>query len=39
MRHFLEQEIAPAIDLCETRGSVPREIFRKVGQQGYLGIP
>lgn len=39
VRHFLEQEIAPAIDLCETRGSVPREIFRKVGQQAYLGIP
>jgi len=36
---FLEQEIAPVIDDCEAQGFVPRNIFRTVGQAGYLGIP
>jgi acyl-CoA dehydrogenase len=38
IRKFLEREIVPAIDEFEQLGVVPREVFQKVGQKGYLGI-
>ncbi len=38
IRKFLEQEMLPVIDEFEQLGVVPREIFQKTGQKGYLGI-
>jgi citronellyl-CoA dehydrogenase len=39
VRHFIEAEINPHVDEWEAAGIFPaRELFRKMGAQGYLGI-
>ncbi|MGB1906666.1 MAG: acyl-CoA dehydrogenase family protein [Spongiibacter sp.] len=35
-RRFLEQEVAPHREEWRKNGIVPRELFRKMGEQGYL---
>jgi acyl-CoA dehydrogenase len=35
-RRFLEQEVAPHREEWRKAGIVPREIFKKMGEQGYL---
>ncbi len=37
-RRFVEQEVKPHISEWEEQGSFPREIFRKAGELGLLGI-
>ena len=37
-RKFVEREIQPYIDEWEEAGSFPRELYRKAGQVGILGI-
>ncbi len=37
-RKFLEQEVAPHADAWEEAGRIPRSIFRKLGELGFLGI-
>lgn len=36
-RSFLKKEIEPVVERVEELGEVPREIFRKLGEFGYLG--
>nr|WP_314529052.1 acyl-CoA dehydrogenase family protein [uncultured Pseudomonas sp.] len=38
VRRFVEREILPDIDLWEETESFPRELYRKAGQAGILGI-
>lgn len=38
VRRFVEKEIAPHIVEWEEAGGFPREVFRKLGDMGYLGI-
>ncbi len=35
--HFAEKEIVPYIDHWEKEGNIPRELWEKAGQQGFLG--
>ncbi len=35
-KKFVEKEIGPYIDEWEEKGEVPREIWKKLGEQGYL---
>ena len=35
-RRFLDKEVAPFRDAWRKAGIVPREIFKKMGEQGYL---
>lgn len=37
-RKFVEQEIVPYHDQWEREGQVSREVWRKAGEQGYLGL-
>ncbi len=37
-RRFIEQEVVPHADAWEEAGMVPREVLRKMGELGYLGI-
>ncbi len=37
-REFAEREIRPHVRAMEEAGVLPRELFRKLGEQGYLGI-
>ena len=37
-RKFLAGEVAPLVDPCEAEHRFPRELFRKFGEMGYLGI-
>lgn len=37
-RRYLEKEIAPFYDQWEKEGLVDREIWRKAGEQGFLGM-
>lgn len=41
LRRFLAREITPHVDEWEEAGIVPREAWRKMGEQGYLamGVP
>jgi acyl-CoA dehydrogenase len=36
LRKFLEKEVVPHVDEWEEAGIVPREIWRKTGEQGFL---
>src|SRR5579883_55769 len=36
-RHFVEKEVVPYNDQWEKEGLVPRELWQKAGQQGFLG--
>ena len=38
LRRFVEQEIAPHADEWEKQGAFPRELYRRLGELGYLGI-
>jgi alkylation response protein AidB-like acyl-CoA dehydrogenase len=36
-RHFTEKELSPYIDQWEKEGLIPRTVWEKAGQQGFLG--
>jgi acyl-CoA dehydrogenase len=36
LRAFLEKEVIPFVDLWEKKGIVPKDIWRKMGQAGFL---
>ncbi|TDU28834.1 acyl-CoA dehydrogenase [Panacagrimonas perspica] len=38
LRRFVDREIAPFVDEWEEVGEMPREIYRKVGEMGVLGL-
>ncbi len=38
LRRFVDREVRPAADAWEEAGSVPREILRRMGDLGFLGI-
>ncbi len=38
VRRFLETEVAPNADDWETAGRIPREIFVRMGDLGFLGV-
>ena len=38
VRKFVENEIIPNIDRWEEEGAIPKGLFRKMGEMGYLGI-
>ncbi len=38
VRRFVEREIKPHVDRWEEEESFPRELYRKAGEAGYLGI-
>ena len=38
MRKFVEEELNPNVDRWEAEGRIPKEIFRKLGELGVLGI-
>ncbi len=38
VRRFIVTEVAPHADEWEAAGAIPREIFRKMGESGFLGI-
>ena len=38
VRRFVEEEIAPRADEWEDREEVPRELFRRLGELGFLGV-
>ena len=38
IRRFVEQEVVPHGDAWEIQGFVPREVLRKMGELGFLGI-
>ena len=35
---FVDTEVAPVADRLDEAGEFPRELFRKLGQQGYLAL-
>ena len=38
LRDFLNKEVVPFIDKWEEEGRIPKEIFTKLGEMGYLGL-
>ena len=38
LRTFVEQEITPKVQEWEEAGHVPRALFEKMGEPGYVGI-
>ena len=38
VRRFVDEEIAPHVDEWEDRERVPRELFRRLGELGFLGV-
>jgi len=38
LRTFLKKEVVPHLDKWEEEGTIPREIWPKLGQMGYFGI-
>lgn len=38
VRRFIAQELDPYVDQWEKEGYYPDEVFRKLGEQGFLGI-
>jgi alkylation response protein AidB-like acyl-CoA dehydrogenase len=38
IRQFIENELAPHADEWEEAGEVPREVFKQMGELGYLGM-
>ena len=36
VRDFAEKEIAPLVDEAEETGIFPKQLFRKMGEQGFL---
>lgn len=38
LRTFLEKEVEPNIDQWEEAGQIPRELWKKMGDMGFLGL-
>ena len=38
LRTFLQQEVVPHVDKWEEEGTIPREIWPKMGEMGYFGL-
>ncbi|MEM9062696.1 MAG: acyl-CoA dehydrogenase family protein [Pseudomonadota bacterium] len=38
IRRFVAEEVRPNIDAWEAVGEIPREVFRKMGSLGFLGL-
>jgi acyl-CoA dehydrogenase len=38
-RAFLQKEVIPFVNEWEEKGQVPRDIYRKFGDMGFLGLP
>ena len=38
VRRFVEEEIVPHVDEWEERERIPRELFRRLGELGFLGV-
>jgi acyl-CoA dehydrogenase len=38
LREFLDREVVPNIDLWEEQQQIPREIWKKMGNMGFLGL-
>jgi len=38
LRRFVDQEITPQIDAWERQGALPRELYRRAGELGLLGL-
>jgi len=38
LRDFLKKEVIPNVDQWEKDGEVPRDIYKKMGEMGYLGL-
>ncbi len=38
VRRFVETEVTPHVDAWEAEGAIPREIFRRLGELGLLGL-
>ncbi len=38
LRTFLSQEVVPHVDKWEKEGTIPREIWPKMGEMGYFGL-
>ena len=39
VRQFIEMEVVPHTDEWETERQIPKSIFRRMGELGYLGLP
>ena len=38
IRRFVTEEISPHVDVWESQGEIPRDLFHKLGDLGFLGI-
>lgn len=38
LREFLDREVVPQIDEWEEAGRIPRDIWKKMGEMGFLGL-
>ena len=38
IRRFVQDEIAPEVDEWEENEELPRQLFRRMGEMGFLGI-
>ena len=38
VRTFVEKEVAPHVDAWEEAGRLPRELWRRLGERGFLGL-
>lgn len=38
LRDFLEKEVRPHVDQWEEAGEIPRSLYRRFGEMGYLGL-
>ena len=38
VRRFVDEEVRPHADAWEEAGEIPREVFRKMGELGFLGV-
>lgn len=38
LRQFVEREVTPNVAAWEAEGAIPRDVFRKLGELGFLGV-
>ena len=38
LRRLVQEEITPHVDEWEERGEIPRDLFRRMGELGFLGV-
>ncbi|MFT7589498.1 MAG: acyl-CoA dehydrogenase [Limisphaerales bacterium] len=38
LREFLDKEVLPKVDTWEEEGKIPRDIWKKMGDMGFLGL-